>query len=478
MSTIIEYIMLFFGSFALVYMLFVIGSYIVMLIFALKRLRKEQHLDKTDYEKVHLNALYSKPISIIVPAYNEEIGIVDSVHSLLNLNYPELEIIIVNDGSKDQTLERAIEAFQMRPMQQIIRKEIESKEIRQLYQSTIYPNCILVDKENGGKADALNAGINVAKYPYFCSIDGDSILDANSLVRIMKPIMESNGEVIAVGGNVRIANGIDMELGAVKHERVSRNAIVVMQIIEYLRAFLMGRIAFSRFNMVLIISGAFSVFSKKHVVAVGGYSVNIIGEDMELVVKLHRYLREHDERKRIEFVADPVCWTEAPESLNVLRKQRRRWHQGLLESLWKHRKMTLNPKYGGIGLISFPYFWLIECLGPIIELAGYVYIIAAFLLGNIYYEIALLLLLLFIIYGSLFSAIAVLFEAWTLDRYPRTRELLRIVLLAFTEIFWYRPLTLVWRIEGFIHFFLGRKEWGNMERKGIAKDSATKEQKV
>lgn len=476
--TIIEYLMLFFGSFILVYMLIVISSYVMMLIYALKRLRKEQGLDKSDYEKVHLNAMYSKPISIIVPAYNEEIGVVDSVHSLLNLNYPEVEIIIVNDGSKDQTLQRAIEAFQMVPIQRIVRKEIPSKEIIQLYQSTIYQNCILVDKENGGKADALNAGINVSKYPYFCSIDGDSILDANSLVRIMKPIMQSNGEVIAVGGNVRIANGVDMELGTVKQQMMSKNAIVVMQIIEYLRAFLMGRIAFSRFNLVLIISGAFSVFSKKYVVDVGGYAVSTIGEDMELVVKLHRHLKETDDDKRIEFVADPVCWTEAPESLNVLRKQRRRWHQGLLESLWKHRRMTLNPKYGGVGLVSFPYFWLIECLGPVIELGGYIYVICAYFLGGVYYEVALLLLLLFVIYGSLFSAIAVLFEAWTLDRYPSAREISRVVVLALTEIFWYRPLTLIWRLEGFVHFFLGRKEWGNMERKGISKESSTKEQKV
>ena len=476
MQTIIEYIMLFFGSFILVYMLLVIGSYLLMLIYATSRLKKEQELDKTDYEKIHLNALYSKPISVIVPAYNEEVGIVDSVHSLLNLNYPQLEIIIVNDGSKDKTLERAIEAFQMRPIHRIVRQEIPSKDIIQLYQSDIYPHCILVDKENGGKADALNVGINVSSYPYFCSIDGDSILDENSLVRIMKPIMESNGEVIAVGGNVRIANGSHMELGAVKAEKLSSNFIVLMQVIEYLRAFLMGRIAFSRFNLILIISGAFSVFSKKHVVAVGGYAVKTIGEDMELVVKLHRYLKEIDSNERIEFIADPVCYTEAPETLSILRKQRRRWHQGLLESLWSHRGMTLNPKYGGIGLISFPYFWLIECLGPIIELGGYIYVICAFFMGQIYYEIALLLLLLFVIYGSVFSAVAVVFEAWTLERYPRIRDLLRMVILALTEIFWYRPLTLVWRLEGFVHFFLGRKEWGNMERRGISKDVSKEQQ--
>lgn len=440
-----------------------------MLFFAFIQLRKESRLNKDDIEEDYIDAIYSKPVSIIVPAYNEELGIVNNIHSLLSLRYPETEIIIVNDGSTDETQQKVLTEFQMKPIQKIVRAQIPTERILNIYQSEIHPNLLLVEKENGGKADALNTGINISKYPYFCSIDGDSILEERSLLRVMKPIILSNEDVIASGGNVRIANGHEVQLGSVFQTSLSENYLVVMQIVEYLRAFLMGRIALSKFNLVLIISGAFSVFSKKWVIEVGGYSKQTIGEDMELVVKLHRMLKENKLKKRIEFVADPVCWTEAPQSLSVLRNQRRRWHQGLIESLWKHKKMTLNPRYGGVGMISFPYFWLIECLGPIIELGGYIYIVIAFFLGQIYFEIAILLLLLFVLYGALFSVASILLEAWSMKTYPRSKDLLRLLLLSLSEIFWYKPLTLFWRTEGLIRFLLGRQEWGQMKRQGFSK---------
>ena len=464
----LDYLMRFFGVIIVIYMIIVIATYGIMFFFALLHLRKEYKLDHSETDEMYIDAFYSKPISVIIPAYNEEVGIVDSVHSLLSLHYPEVEIIIVNDGSTDRTQELVIEHFQMNKIEKVIKMEIPTNDIIQIYQSQIHPNCILVEKENGGKADALNVGINISKYPYFCSVDGDSILERKSLLRVMKPIASSNGEVIAAGGNVQIANGMNMQLGSVLETNLTKKYLVVMQVIEYLRAFLIGRIAFSRFNLMLIISGAFSVFSKKWVVEAGGYAKGTIGEDMELVVKLHRLIREKKENKRIEFVSHPVCWTEAPEKMSVLRRQRRRWHQGLLESLWKHKRMTFNPKYGGIGLISFPYFLLIECLGPIIELGGYIYIVVAFSLGDIYYEIAILLLLAFVLYGVIYSIMAVLFEVWSKNKMYKIADLLRLVLLSFTEIFWYRPITLFWRCEGLFNFLMKKREWGKMERKGIA----------
>lgn len=468
-SSFFNMFMLFFGGIIIVYMVIVILTYAIMLFFAFTQLRKQYRLNKEDIEEDYIDAIYSKPISIIVPAYNEELGIVNNIHSLLSLRYPETEIIVVNDGSTDGTQQTVINYFQMKPIQKIVRTQIPTELVLSIYQSEIHPNLMLVEKENGGKADALNTGINISKYPYFCSIDGDSILEENSLLRVMKPIILSNEDVIASGGNIRIANGHDVQLGSVFKTNLSPNYLVVMQIVEYLRAFLMGRIALSKFNLVLIISGAFSVFSKKWVIEAGGYSKQTIGEDMELVVKLHRMLKEKKLKKRIEFVPDPVCWTEAPQSLSVLRSQRRRWHQGLIESLWKHKKMTFNPRYGAIGMVSFPYFWLIECLGPIIELGGYVYIVIAFFLGQIYYEIAILLLLLFVLYGAIFSVASILLEAWSMKTYPKTKDILRLLLLSLSEIFWYKPLTLVWRTEGFIRFLFGRQEWGQMKRQGLSK---------
>ena len=463
---IIEAFMLFFGYFIIFYMLLVTGSYVLMSLFALFRLKKLRGLDRSEFENTHIQSIYSKPISVLVPAYNEEVGVVESIYSLLSLNYPEYELIVINDGSKDLTEQVVIEQFAMVPISRVIKQSIETKPVEAIYQSTIHPNLYLITKINGGKADALNVGINFSKYPYFCSIDGDSILEPKSLLRVMKPVLRSGGKVIACGGNVRIVNNYKVNKGAVFSSELSTNPIVLMQIIEYLRAFLLGRIALSYFNLVLIISGAFSVFQKNYVIAVGGYSTDMIGEDMELVVKLHRYIKDNKEDKRIEFVADPVCYTEAPQSLKILRRQRRRWHQGLISSLWKHKKMTLNPKYGGIGLISFPYFWLIECLGPIIELLGYLYVILAFSLGKVYYEFAIALLLLFVIYGAILSVMSILFEAWSIDTYPRRRDLFRMILLALTESIWYRPLTLIWRMEGIYHFLTGKKVWGNMQRVG------------
>ncbi|RHW40173.1 glycosyltransferase family 2 protein [Lysinibacillus yapensis] len=468
MTNIVHGFMWFFGGIIFFYLIVVMAIYGSMLVFALLKIRKEYTLDKALLDEAHIDAFYSKPVSIIVPAYNEEVGVIDSVRSLLSLRYPEFEIIIVNDGSTDGTKQIVIDQFKMKPVDRFTSDEIKTKKVLQVYQSKIHPQCILIDKENGGKADALNVGINHSKYPYFCSIDGDSILEETSLLRVMKPIILSDGEVIAVGGNVRIANGIQMQLGSVLGMNLSKNYLVLMQVIEYLRAFLMGRIALSKFNLVLIISGAFSVFSKKWVIDAGGYAIGTIGEDMELIVKLHRLIYDRKAKKRIEFVPDPVCWTEAPQTMSILRKQRRRWHQGLLESLWKHKKMTLNPRYGGIGFISFPYFWFVECLGPLIELTGYVYIIAAYFMGSVYYEIALLLLLMFVIYGGIFSIFAVLFEAWSMNRYPKISDIFRMVLLSFTEMFWYRPITLFWRCEGIFNFLRKKSEWGKMERVGLA----------
>lgn len=473
MNTITNYIMMFFGGFILFYMLFTITTYTGMLIFAFVERRKQYQLDKSNLDEDYMDAFYSKPLSIIIPAYNEEMGIVESVYSILNLHYSQTEVIVVNDGSTDQTQQIVIEQFQMKKIPKVIREQIKCKPILQVWQSEIHHNLFLIEKENGGKADALNAGINFSRYPYFCSIDADSILDDKSLLRVMKPIIMSNEEVIAAGGNVRIINDFDVQMGSVYKSDLSNRPLVLMQIIEYTRAFTMGRISFGKLNLILIISGAFSVFSKKWAIAAGGYSPQIIGEDMELVVKLHRYLAENKIKKRIEFVPDPVCWTEAPESLGVLRKQRRRWHQGLIESLSKHKKMTLNPRYGKIGMIAFPYYWLVECLGPLIELGGYIYVIVAFFLGKVYVEFAILLTLLFVLYGSILSAFSILLDSWSMNAYSGihlgVRNFFKLILMSLTETFWYRPLTLIWRCEGFIQVLLGRKSWGNMKRVGLSK---------
>lgn len=450
----------------LFYVVIIVITYTIMLLFSLFALWKDHQLNRLNlYEELN-DIQFSKPVSILVPAYNEQQNIIDTVQSLLGINYPEYEIIVINDGSKDKTLNVLIENFKMQKVEKVVRKQIDTNSIRAIYQSTINKKILLVDKENGGKADALNCGINVSKYPFFCSIDGDCILDTNSLLRVMEPIIQSD-DVIATGGSVKIANGSDIQMGSILSVGFSTKPLVIMQVIEYFRAFLMGRIAFSKSNMVLIISGAFSVFSKKHVIEAGGYLRNTIGEDMELVVRLHRLMREKKEKKKIVFVPDPVCWTEAPETVQTLRRQRSRWHQGLIESLWKNRQMMLNPKYGRIGMIAFPYYLLIECIGPVVELGGYIYVIYAFFTGQVYFEFAVLLLLLFILYGTLFSMLSIVLEGWTMKNYPKIKDLLNLLILSFTEVLWYKPLTLFFRLEGLVNYFARKSSWGEMTRKGL-----------
>jgi cellulose synthase/poly-beta-1,6-N-acetylglucosamine synthase-like glycosyltransferase len=449
-------------------MVIVISFYSVIMVISFFQLRKGYQLDRVQAFEDYADEFYTKPVSIIVPAYNEEAGIIQSVRSLLSVNYPTFEVIVVNDGSTDQTLAKVIEHYDMKEIKKVIRKQVDTKPIGRIYQSDILSNLFLIDKENGGKADALNVGLNFSHYPYFCSLDGDSVLEQDAFLKVMKPIIDSNEEVIASGGSVRIANGCQIKNGHIQKIGLSNKPLVVMQIIEYLRAFLMGRIGLSRHNLLLIISGAFGVFSKHWVITAGGYKTDTVGEDMELVVRIHRLLKEKKIKKKIVYVPDPVCWTEVPEDMTFLRRQRRRWHRGLLESLWTHRKITFNPKYGSIGLVSFPYFWIVEFFGPVIEFLGYLFMILCLFLGGSYIEFAILLFLLSCLYGSVFSMTSVLLEEWSLTKYPKVSDIMKLFLYSLTETIWYRPLTVYWRCEGIWQMIIGDRSWGEMKRKGVS----------
>ncbi|RFU65866.1 glycosyltransferase family 2 protein [Peribacillus glennii] len=456
------------GWFLVAYMVLVIGFYTVILLISMLQLRRSYHLDSKKLHEEYAHEVYIKPISILVPAYNEEAGIIQSVRSLLSIQYPVFEVVVVNDGSTDETLEKMIEHYEMKPVEKVIRRTLNTEEVKTVYQSDILPHLFLIDKVNGGKADALNAGLNFSNYPYFCSLDGDSILESDAFIKVMKPILDSNGEVIASGGSIRIANGCEIRHGNILNIGLSDNPLVIMQTIEYLRAFLMGRIGLSRHNLLLIVSGAFGVFSKQWVFSAGGYLKDTVGEDMELVVRLHRLIKEKKSKEKIVYVPDPVCWTEVPEEAKYLRRQRRRWHQGLFESLSSHRELLFNPKYGSIGFVSIPYFWIIEFFGPVIEFCGYLYIIFSLFFGGIYLEFAILIFLLSCLYGSVFSMAAVLLEEWSLRKYPKVSDIIKLFLYSLTETLWFRPLTVIWRMEGIWNIIRGNSSWGEMKRKGVS----------
>ncbi|WP_411344885.1 glycosyltransferase [Paenibacillus sp. WLX1005] len=468
------------GYIIMVYVVVVSLVYVVLFFIAAIKLNREKDVNEAQYEQV-LQEELAPPLSIIVPAYNEELNIVWSVRSLLGINYKQFEVVVVNDGSKDRTAQELIEEFNMVEIKSRVRWSGLGKPtqpIRGIYRSLQHNNLVLVDKENGGKADALNVGINVCQYPYFASLDGDTVLDQDAFIKVMKPIMDAgpNEEIVATGGSVGIANGSYVDSGYLSRDsvRLSNKPLVVMQVIEYLRAFLMGRIGLSRYNLLLIVSGAFGIFKKSWVIEVGGYDVNTIGEDMELVVRLHRRIQEKKSKAQIVYVPDPVCWTEAPEQAKILRRQRTRWHRGLFESLWKNRKMLLNPRYGKIGMISMPYFLFVELLGPAVELAGIITVITGLFLDTIDIRITIILAFLMLLYGSLLSMGAVLFEEWCFKRYNRVSDLTRLFFYALSETLWYRPMMTFWRFEGLVRIAARKKHvWGDMARGGVMNSKKT-----
>ena len=417
-----------------------------------------------DAAALRLYAGFEPPVSILVPAYNEEANIAASVQSLLQLSYPEYEVIVVNDGSKDKTLECLQREFRLVPFPEAYWARLVVKPVRQIYRSTLHHNLRVIDKDNGGKADALNAAINAARYPLICGIDADSVLERTSLQRVVRPFLE-NPFTIATGGTVRIANGCRVEDGFLTQVGLPRKLLPLFQIVEYLRAFLFGRLGWSVLNAMLIISGAFGVFRKESVVAAGGYRTDTVGEDMELIVRLHRVNRLAGTPYRITFVPDPVCWTEAPESLKVLKTQRVRWQRGLSESLMMNRELLLHPRGGAAGWFAFPFMVVFEWLGPLIEVAGYVLMTAGFVLGIISLDAFVAFIVVAIAFGVMLSTSALLLEELSFHVYTRPRELVALLAASLLENFGYRQLNSLWRLWGLWHWAVDAKaHWGEMTR--------------
>lgn len=414
-----------------------------------------------------LRSPLAPPVSVLVPAYNEAAGIADSVRSLLALDYPQLEVVVVNDGSTDDTLRRLMEVFDLRPVRRPTPPFLAHRPVRGVYAPRSRLRVLVIDKENGGKADSLNAGINFSSYSLVCSVDADLLLEQDALAKTVMPFIDDPYRTVATGGMVRIANGCRIERGRVVEAHLPRSRFAMFQVVEYLRAFFGTRTGWSAINGLLIVSGAFGVFRRDMVIAAGGYRTDIVGEDLELIVRLHRTCRESRRPYRIVYVADPVCWTEAPESARYLRRQRRRWHRGSLETLLIHRGMLLNPRYGAVGLISLPSLLLFEILGPLIELSGYAVVAADFLTGGLPPRILVLFLALAVLYGLVLTLGAAALEDATANRYPAWSELRRILLYAVGENFGYRQLLHVWRLEG-IWQLIQKSEWGAMERKGLS----------
>lgn len=411
------------------------------------------------------------PISVVAPAFNESASIITSVKAMLQLEYPQYELIVVNDGSSDDTLDKLVNEFGMREFPEAYRARVSCSRVRGIYKSTRQSNLRVIDKENGGsKADAANAGINMARYPLVCVVDADSVLQPDSLRRVVRPFLE-DPTTVAVGGTVRIANGCTVRQGFLEKVGLPRNFLALVQVVEYLRAFLFGRMGWSPINGLLIISGAFGLFHKETLVEAGGYNPKAVGEDMELVLRLHRLMKAKRKPYRITFVPDPVCWTDAPENLRDLKSQRVRWQNGLGQALALNKSLITNPRGGTVTWVAIPFYVIFELFGPILEVLGYVFIIICGSMGWISWPEAGIFLGLAIGLGVLLSTSAIMLEELSFHMYPRFGQLAVLYLVAILENFGFRQLTAIWRFHGLIRWLGGREhKWETLTRSNSLAD--------
>lgn len=466
-ATVIQFV----GYFAVTYYalmnLYVLG----LSIHSALALQRNHHLQRFGRVREMLSSRMAPPVSIVLPAYNEAVGIVDSIRSMSIVAYPRFEIVVTNDGSSDETLQRLIDEFQLEQVRIPYRDEIATKPIRAIYRGKGAVELTVVDKENGGRADALNAGINAARYPYVLCTDADVVLDATCLIRSMQRVVEDRERTVAVGGNIRPLNGSTIELGHLIATSVPRGMIARMQILEYLRTFISARPGWSEWNALPNVSGAFGVWKRSAVLAVGGFTSGHMGEDMDLTMRLHKFHLEQKLPYRIVYEPSAVIWTEVPPTRRVLRRQRIRWHRGLMQAAADFMPLMFKRRYGKVGLVTWPGYFLFEYVAPIVEFIGYIVVPLGIFLGLLSTKAVIAMITIAFGIGILNSFIAILLdEPYGYSNSPT--DTFRLVVMALAENFGFHQMTVLWRIRA---LFGGRsvKVWGNMERRGVASLSET-----
>jgi cellulose synthase/poly-beta-1,6-N-acetylglucosamine synthase-like glycosyltransferase len=406
-----------------------------------------------------LESPVNPPVTVIIPAFNEEDIIVQSVRSTLKAEYPGLEVLVVDDGSTDATVERLIAAFELVQVDLIYRQPLPTQPIRGFYLSRRITNLTVISKKNGGKPDALNSGINLCRTPYFCTLDADCILERDALLRLMRPVLASPVNTVVSGGVVRVMNGCDVEEGQVARIGLPRKGLERFQVVEYLRSFLLGRTGWDLLGGTLIVSGAFALFHRQTVVEAEGFCTDTVTEDVELIFRLHRWAREQKRRLLMSFISDPVCWVQCPSSVRMLARQRRRWQMGLCQTLWKNSSMHFNRQYGVVGLLSFPFHAYIETLGAAVEFVGYLAIPLTLLLGIALPPSYLPVLMLGLTYAAFLSISSVVLEDLTHRRYSSLKDFFTLLLYAVLENFGYRQLIVWFRVQGYLKFHAGSRQW-------------------
>lgn len=470
---ILESIRYIFETLFLVYACVLFCMYVWLASISAKELVKSFRNAKiTNYDAI-ISSPVAPLITVLAPAYNEALTVVENIRALLGLHYPNYEIIIINDGSTDNSLQKTIDAFSLEKVPFVVDYKIPCQEIRGIYKSRkkAYRNLTIIDKVNGGKADALNSGINIAKGDYFVSIDVDSIIDPYALQKMIKPFFEeTESKVIAVGGVIQIANSCKIEDGQLVEVNVPDNFLARCQVLEYNRAFLLGRLAWSRLDGLLLISGALGLFDVEVVIACGGYYTKTVGEDMELVVRMREYMVNEKKAYKVVYIPDPLCWTEAPSSLKVLGSQRNRWMRGTIDTVLLHKKIFFNPKYGFMGMVSHPYWVFFEWFAPLVEVSGIIYFIIIAILGNPNWPFFFVMLFFVYFFAINLSTYAILFDHLAYHRYKKKRMILKLIITSWLEPIFYHPYIVYCGIRGNIDYFIKKKRtWGNMPREGFTK---------
>lgn len=467
-----EYIVDFFTYVIFFYAVVLMGFSVFIAIYSIGETRRHILISSfTDYNFL-AKSEHTPSLSLLAPAYNEGATIIENVRSLLSIHYNNYEVIIINDGSKDDTLQKLIDVYDLELTTRLPEQFVKTKPVRGIYKSRnhVHSKLVVVDKQNGGKADALNVGINVSNNEYIVCIDVDCILEQDAMLKLTKPFLDnnSNKRVIATGGVVRIANSCQVEDGKIVKVNLPKQFLPRMQTLEYLRAFILGRMAWSRLNGLLLISGAFGAFDREIAIKAGGYDHGTVGEDMELVVRMRRYMEENNLPYEVAYIPDPLCWTEAPASWKILGRQRNRWTRGTVETLKIHKVMFFNPKYGILGMLSYPYWFFFEFLAPLIEFFGCIFVLILALLGLMNWTFFFALFLFVYTFAVLYSSFAILMEVMTYNQYKKRREIFGLLLVGMLEPFVFHPFVVWSAVRGNIDLIRKKNAWGDMTRQGFA----------
>jgi cellulose synthase/poly-beta-1,6-N-acetylglucosamine synthase-like glycosyltransferase len=450
------------------YFLWINSIYIILVLLSIPDLYERfKEINSEDIDNI-LKSDSVPAISIVAPAYNEQENIVTSINAMLHLSYRHIEVVVVNDGSKDDTLNQIIRAFDCYKVPPAIPSYVKTKPVKAYYKSKIYANLLVIDKENGGKADSLNAGINACTSPFFMACDADTLIEKDALKRMIRPVLMRKN-TIACGGTIRIVNDCKVENGNVTKVNYPKNYLAAIQAVEYLRAFLFGRLGWNKLGGNLIISGAFGLFNREVVLEAGAYRTDTVGEDMELTVRLHHLMLEKHIPYRIDFIPDPVAWTEVPSSLKVLARQRERWHRGMIDTMIRHRKMLFNFSYGQIGIIAYPFFVFGEMLAPVFEILGYIGIGLGLYFGLINIPFAVLFFLVAWGLMLILTLFSVFMEETSFRKYNHQSDIFKMFAYAVLENVGYRQLTVWYRLQAFWKYFRKDKKWGEMTRTGFNK---------